>query len=122
VFLGSFVLVMVHRGIDPDALPLLRPGVLTCWWTALTLGMIQTVRTIAGLDIGTVTAPGPERLRPGLWTAAAGLALGGSIILGSALTFGHDRLAGIVAGVGLLALAAAMIGTARDLAELASTD
>lgn len=116
VFLGGFVVVMVHSGIDPDALPLLRPAVLACWWIALTLGTIQSVRTVAGMDIATITTPGPERLRLGLWTAAAGLALGGSIILGSAVTVGHDRLAGIVAGVGLLALAAATIGTVRDLA------
>lgn len=82
----------------------------------MTLGTLQSVRTVAGMDITTITAPGPERLRLGLWTAAAGLALGGSIILGSAVTVGHDRPAGIVAGVGLLVLTAATIGTVRDLA------
>jgi hypothetical protein len=39
------------------------------------------------------------------------------VLLGSAMTVGHDRPAGIVAGAGLLALAAATIGTVRDLAQ-----
>jgi hypothetical protein len=118
VMLGGGVVAAVNSGANPDAWPFLRSGVIACWWGSLALGTLQVVRTVADLDLTTVTAPGPRRLRLGLWLAALGLTLSGSVILVSTIAVGNDNLAGIAAGAGLVALAIASTGTVRDLSEL----
>jgi hypothetical protein len=82
-----------------------------CWWLALILGVIQSVRTVAAVE----SAAGSRRLRAGLWFAVLGLTLSAGVIVSATIASGNDIGAGIIAGCGLLALAVAGGGTVRDL-------
>jgi hypothetical protein len=115
VAMGIGVVFAVHR--DVVAPSVLRLAVVAAWWLALMLVAAQVVRTVADVDLAAVAVPSPRRLRLGLWTTAAGLAGSGLTILMPAVV-GTGDLAGVFGGVMILALAAAVNGTVRDLAEV----
>jgi hypothetical protein len=117
VLLGALVVAVANETDVSTASPVLRWTVVTCWWLALAAGVIQLIRVLTGF--GAVRAPGPLRLRLGLWLATLGLALNGAIIFTAAVTVGSDKLLGAIAAAMILTLAVAATGTVRDLAELA---
>ncbi|GAA3092215.1 hypothetical protein JOF29_006958 [Kribbella aluminosa] len=115
VALGAGVVVAVHRDLAVPAV--VKLAVVAAWWLALMLIAGQVIRTVADVDLAAVAVPSPRRLRLGLWTTAAGLAGSGLTILMPALA-GTGDLAGVLGGCTVLALAAAVNGTVRDLAEV----
>ncbi|HEY3511386.1 hypothetical protein [Kribbella sp. NPDC051137] len=114
VAIGAAVVVVVHRDLAVPAV--VKIAVVGAWWLALTMVAGQVVRTVADVDLDAVAVPSPQRLRLGLWTTAAGLAGSGLTLL----TAGGDP-AGVLGGVTVLALAAAVNGTVHDLAEVRTT-
>jgi hypothetical protein len=95
----------------------LRVPTMAGWWLALALGVVQSVRTVASIDLA--AAPGPFRLRVGLWFAVLGLTLSSAIVVAATLDSGIDIASGVFAGGVLLGLAVAGGGTVRDLATVA---
>jgi hypothetical protein len=116
VLLGALVVIVANDPTASSASPSFRWTVVGCWWLALAAGLVQAIRVITSFDA--VRAPGPLRLRFGLWIATLGLALSGAIIFTSALTVGRDKLLGAAAAAAILTLAVAATGTVRDLADL----
>ncbi|GAA1599008.1 hypothetical protein GCM10009804_64490 [Kribbella hippodromi] len=116
VALGAGVVFAVHRDFAVPAV--VKLGVVALWWLALMLVAGQVVRTVADVDLAAVAVPSSWRLRLGLWTTAAGLAGSGLTILMPSLIGSGDRLAGVLGGLTILTLAAAVNGTVRDLAEV----
>ncbi len=114
--LGALI-VIAANDLNASAAPaFVRWAIVGCWWLTLATGAIQAIRVLT--SFGPVHAPGPLRLRVGLWLATLGLALSGAIIFTSALTVGTDKLIGAAAAAAILGLAVAVTGTVRDLAEL----
>jgi hypothetical protein len=110
VLLAGGVVVVVNQQVTAPRVPM-----LASWWLALVLGMIQTVRTASSVE----PAPGPRRIRVGLWFAVLGLTLSAGVFIAATLASGQDTAAGMIAGTGLIALAAAGGGTIRDLSTIA---
>jgi hypothetical protein len=118
VTLGAGVVVCVHTGAYAAAPTLLRPVLLTCWWTALALAAIQSCRIVAALGHAVAVPPRPGRLRLGLWILAAAATTPGPILLRASATGGHLDLLSAASGAALLVLAPAFIGTLNDVRHL----
>ncbi|MEU4191815.1 hypothetical protein AB0E69_07955 [Kribbella sp. NPDC026611] len=119
VLLAVGVVLAVNRFVAPATE--LRSVVAGGWWLALMLIAAQAVRTVADVNLSAVWVPGPRRLALGLWMVAAGLGGTGLTILMPTIVGNGDRVAGAVGGLALLALAAAVNGTVRDLGEVRTT-
>ncbi|MEU0090038.1 hypothetical protein [Kribbella sp. NPDC006257] len=115
--LGALI-VAAANNFTASAIPLVgRWAIVGCWWLTLATGAIQAIRVLTSFD--PVHAPGPRRLRIGLWLATLGLALSGAIIFTATLTAGTDKLIGVVTATAILGLALAVTATVHDLAEVA---
>jgi hypothetical protein len=115
LILGAAVVAGVRTGVYTVAPTLLRPVLLSCWWTALALSAVQGCRVVAGLGAGVVVAPHPGRLRLGMWTLTLAGTVAGSILLSVSVTSGQLDLWSAAPGIGLLLLPSAFAGTLRDL-------
>ncbi|MDX6260887.1 MAG: hypothetical protein QOH84_2575, partial [Kribbellaceae bacterium] len=73
-----------------------RVPTMLAWWFALVLGVVQSVRTVASIDLA--AAPGARRLRVGLWFAVLGLTLSSAVVVVATLNTGADIAAGVGAG------------------------
>ncbi|HZX09118.1 hypothetical protein [Kribbella sp.] len=118
VAIGAGVVVAVHRELAVPAV--VKLAVIAAWWLALVLIAGQVVRTVADVDLTAVAVPSTVRLRCGLWMTAAGLGGSGLTILTPAVV-GTGDLSGALSGLTILALAAALNGTVRDLTDLRTT-
>ena len=112
------VLVANFRPHSP-ASELVRLTVLGCWWGGWALGIVQGVRIIAGLGPDLVVPPRPSRIRLGVGVLTVTAGVAGATVLGFALTAGHLDPAPTMLAVMLLAAAAALGATLRDLCQLA---
>jgi hypothetical protein len=111
VLLAAGVVIAANQYSDSPRVP-----TLAAWWLALILGVVQSVRTVASIDLA--ATPGPRRLRIGLWCAVLGLTLSSAIVVTATLDSGINTASGLIAGCVLLALAGAGGGTVRDLATI----
>ena len=119
VTLGAGVIIAVHAGVG-GASPVVRAAVVSCWWTALALGAVQTCRAIAAAG-SYVDPPRPGRLRTGTAILIAGSAANAAALLGSSQRAGHD-LSATATGLGLLGLLATFVLVLRDTHHLTAHD
>ncbi|WP_141579135.1 hypothetical protein [Actinomadura sp. WMMA1423] len=113
--LGAGVVLAVHAGAASEP-PVVRALVVSCWWTALALGAVQSCRTIAAAG-SQVVPPRAGRLRAGTAFLAAGAASDAAALLGLPPSAGHDPAA-TVTGLALLAPLAALGLVLRDTRHL----
>lgn len=114
--LGGAVVALVHVG--PHVTGPLRPAALVCWWLAQSLGAVQTCRLVSSLGLDVAVPPQSWRLRLGMAALAAATAVTGAVLAVVFVTARAPHTLPALAGVGLLLLAPAFIGTLRDLRDL----
>jgi hypothetical protein len=120
--LGAVVVTAVHAEVYTAAPGVLRPVLLSGWWTVLALAAVRSCRIVADLGAEATVPPKPGRLRLGLLTLAVSATVPAPILLGASVAGGHLDPLSAVAGAGLLALMSAFVGTLRDVRHLRATD
>jgi hypothetical protein len=117
VALGAIVALGIGLGGDPLT-AWLRVALLGLWWAALVSAAAWAPRILTDLGPQISVAAGPLRLRVAAWLLATANLLTAAIVLGRAVTAGHDTvLTGAAAGI--LLLAAAYLSTHEDLRAIA---
>jgi hypothetical protein len=116
VILGIGVVVAVRSGPVPNALPLLRPVVLTLWWLALALGAIQSCRIVASLRPTQAAPPRRPQTLLGMSALATSLGISAAVVLWSGGGLRDPLSTGV--GACLLILATSIVVGARDLSGL----
>jgi hypothetical protein len=96
--------------------------VLTCWWSAWVLAVIQSCRVLPGLTPVAVVPPPQVRLRMGIWALAAAAATAGTTVLVFSLAGEHPYPLRAALGTTLLVLTVTFMATIEDLRHQPTAD
>jgi hypothetical protein len=114
LLLGACVVITVHAKVLPHV-SAVRLAVLTCWWSAWALAVIQSCRVLPGLTPVAVVPPPHVRLRLGIWALAAAAATAGTTVLVFSLAGEHPHPLTAALGTTLLILTVTFMTTLDDL-------